>query len=288
MKLGVLADLHWSVAPDARACFHASYDFDGVAARCAATVTALAAAGCELLVVAGDLTHAGDAASCEAALDCILRTSPIPVAIVEGNHDVLDDRPLLQRRAVVRDGWRRAAALADEQFVALRAVGVEREGRWARDRGVGAVPAHCLATVVVSHYPLVPHAERLAAAELPFPGELAERAALLDQLAAAPVPTVVLSGHLHVRDALAHGSVMQLCVGSLVEAPYEAAVVDVDPFAGTVRCTRIGSGGVEPAARGAEPWLLAFPEEGWTFAEGAWRRSEIGAVPARTLAEALR
>jgi predicted phosphodiesterase len=287
VKLGVLADLHWSAAPEVRACFHAPYDFDGLAERCAATVDALVARGCELLVVAGDLTHAGDMASCDAVLDCILSGSPIPVAVVEGNHDVLVDRRLVGHRTAVRDGWRRAAVVADEQFVALRAVGVEREGRWARDRGVGAVPAHCLATVAVSHYPLVPHAERLAAAELPFPGELFERAMLLDQLAVAPVPTVVLSGHLHVRDAFAHRSVLQLCVGSLVEAPYEAAIVDVDPFAEVVRCTRIGSGGAAAAARGAEPWLLAFPEEGWTFADNAWRRSEIGA-PARPLVEAAR
>jgi len=287
VKLGVLADLHWSGASDARAHFHVPYDFDGLLARCAATIEALVAHGCELLVVAGDLTHDGDAAACEAALDCILTASPIPVAIVEGNHDVQRDRMLVPRRTVVRDGWRRAAVAADEQFVALRAVGVQREGRWARDRGVGAVPAHCLMSVVVSHYPLVPHAEGLASAGLPFPGELAERPLLLDQLAAIDVPSVVLSGHLHVRDALAHGRVLQLCVGSLIEAPYEAAIVELDPFAETVRCTRVGSGGAAPAARGAEPWLLAFPQEGWTFAAGAWRRTEIGA-PARPLAEAAR
>lgn len=288
MKLGVLADLHWSVARDPQARFHAAYDFGGLAARCAATVAALEAHGCELIAVAGDVTHDGDEASCEAALDCVLSASPIPVAVVEGNHDVLLDRTLVPRRTAVRDGWRRAAVLADEQLVALRAVGVGGDGRRARDRGPASSASHSLAAVVVSHFPLVAHAERLAAAELPHPGELADRAALLDQLTAARLPTVVVSGHLHARDAVAHRNVLQLCVSSLVEAPYEAAVVDLDPFAGTVRCTRIGSGGGEPAARGAEPWLLAFPEERWTFAEGAWTRTEISAAPRRTLAEAAR
>lgn len=292
MKLGVFADLHWSVAPKMPAGFHAPYDFDGLAARCVATVETLVAHGCELLVVAGDLTHDGDAASCEAALACVMSASPVPVAVVEGNHDVLLDGTLLARRTVVRDGWRRAAALADEQLVALRAVGVERGDRWARERGIGSppgpAPAHCLATVVVSHFPLVPHAERLADAGLPLPGELAERDELLRLLVADLMPTVVLSGHVHVRDAIGHGNVLQLCVSSLVEAPHEAAVVELDPFREVVHCRRIGSGGAAAAARNAEPWLSAFPEERWAFADGSWTRIEIGAAPRRVLAEVAR
>jgi predicted phosphodiesterase len=288
VRIGLLADLHWSVAPDASASFHAPYDFDGLAARCAATIEALVAHGCELLVVAGDVTHDGDEASCAAALDGILSASPIPVAIVEGNHDVRLDPGLLARRAVVRDGWRHAAALADEQLVALRAIGVDRDGRSVRDHGPASVPAHCRSTVLVSHFPLAPHAERLAAAGLPFPGALADRGALLERLAEEPVPTVVVSGHLHVRDATAHGSVLQLCVPALVEAPYEAAVVEIDPFGESVRCIRIGDGTGEgvTAGRGAEPWLLAPVEEHWDHAAGSWTRREVGVPAHHVLAEA--
>jgi len=285
VRLGVLADLHWSASPGVSAHWHAPYDFDGLAARCAATVDALVAHGCDLLVVAGDLTHEGDQASCTAALDCVLSVSPIPVAVVEGNHDVPLDHALVPRRTDVRDGWRRAEAVADEHLVALGAVGLGRDGGWARDRGPGPAPGHCLATVVVSHFPLVPHAERLADAGLPWPGELADRDLLLGQLAATCTPTVVISGHVHVRDATRHGSVLQVYVPALVERPHEAAVVDVDPFGGVVRCTRIGSGDAV-ARRGAEPWLLAPADEQWAFAGRSWIRDEVGAARRPVLAEA--
>lgn len=285
MRLGLLADLHWSVAPDASARWHAPYDFDGLAARCVATVDALVARGCEVLVVAGDLTHDGDDASCEAALDCVLSASPIPVAVVEGNHDVQLDRALVPRRADVRDGWARAEAVGHEELVSLRAIGVDHDGEWARDRGPALV-ADGLATVVVSHFPLVPHAERLAAAGLPFPGELADRALWLELLAATRIPTVVLSGHVHVRDATCHDNVLQICVPALVERPHEAAVVEVDPLGGSVRCTRIDSTLGAAAARGAEPWLLAPTDERWELVDGSWTRREVGARRRHVLAEA--
>ncbi len=283
MKLGVLADLHWSVAPDASAHWHAPYDFDGLAARCAATVDALAAHGCDVLVIAGDLTHDGDQASCEAALDCILRASPIPVAVVEGNHDVQLDRSLVARRTDVRDAWRRAKAVAHEQLVGLRALGVDRDGRgaWARASSAGG----SLATVLVSHFPLVPYANRLAAAALPCPGELADRGLWLELFAGTRVPTVVLSGHVHVRDTSCRDSVLQICVPALVERPHEAAVVEVDPLGQVVRCTRIRSGG-PVSGRGAERWLLAPSEERWSFADGSWTRREVGAARRHVLAEA--
>jgi predicted phosphodiesterase len=288
VRIGLLADLHWSVAPEASARWHAPYDFQRLAARCAATVEALAARGCELLVVAGDLTHDGDEASCAAALDCILDASPIPVAVVEGNHDVGLDRALVPSRTAVRDAWRRAAAVAGEQLVALRAVGVDRDGfrAWEGETGgPGWAARHSLATVVVSHFPLVAHADRLAAAGLPSPGELADRAALLERLAATRAPTVVLSGHLHVRDTLAHGNVLQVCVSALVEPPHEAAIVELDPFREAVRCTRVAVGGA--AEHASEPWLLAPAAERWDFADGAWIPREV-AVPDQILVEVAR
>lgn len=284
MKLGVLADLHWSVAPHAPERWHAPYDFDGLAARCAATVEQLAAHGCELLVVAGDLTHHGDEASCRAALECLLDVSPIPLAVVEGNHDVLRDRDLVPAGADVRAGWRRADAVAREQLVTLRPVGVDPDHRWARDRGLGPVAGETRSTVLVSHFPLVPHAARLAAAGLPFPGELVDRGLLLELLGTTGAPTVVLSGHVHVRDAIAHGSVLQICVPALVEQPHEAAVVEIDPLAQAVRCTRV-RGGAPASERGAQPWLLAPPEQRWSFADGSWARHEVGAVRHHVLAE---
>jgi len=321
VKLGVIADLHWRVAGEAPVRWHADYDFGGLAQRCAATVEALAARGCELLVVAGDLTHDGDRAARDAALDCLLGASPIPVAVVEGNHDVHAERSPLAGRADVRDGWVRARALAGEELLALGALragddgwgwdDASAEGRAAWGGATGASAggsstwraatgtsangrshdgapgsaADGLAAIVVSHFPLAPHADRLALAGLPCPGELADRAPRFERLAATGVPTVVLSGHVHVRDAIGHDSVLQICVPALVEAPHEAAIVDVDPLTHAVRCTRVRGGDPAPG-RGAEPWLLAAADERWTFADGAWSRVEYAVTRRPVLAEA--
>lgn len=279
MKLGVLADLHWSCAPTAAARWHVPYDFDGLAARCVATVDALAARGCELLVIAGDLTHEGDVESCDAAMDCILRASPIPVVVVEGNHDVVRDPNLIPRREDVRDAWRHAEAIAAESLVALCAVGLDCDAGWAPDRGPSLVADDSLWTVVVSHFPLVSHTDRLTAAGLACPGELTDRDVVLELLAATRLPTVVLSGHVHARDTTAHENVLQVSVSALVERPHDAVVVEVDPLGGTVRCTGIGS-------PNAERWLLAPSDERWDFADGSWSRLVVESASRHALSEA--
>lgn len=284
MKLGVLADLHWSVSPDAAGHWHVPYDFDALAMRCTAAIGALTAQGCEVLVVAGDLTHEGDEASCEAALDCVLSRTPVPVAVVAGNHDVLLDPDLVSDRCDVREAWRSAVAAANGNLVALRAVGVGPDATPSRDGGVDPVAGDGLATVVISHYPLVSGADRLAAAGLPAPGELAGRGLVLDLLTATRTPTVVLSGHVHARDAVRHENVLQISVPALIEPPHEGAVVDVDPVAGTVRCSRVG-GSAAPEGGDAMPWLLAPADERWQFASGSWTRLEGHAAQVPVLAE---
>lgn len=279
MRFGVVADLHWSVAPERVERWHAPYDFAGLAERCDALVERFVEHGCELLVVAGDVTHDGDHASCDAALTCLLARSPIPLAVVPGNHDVALDPRLAEWRPV-SEAWRRAAAIADRELVTLRAVGLDEErGQLPRPH-----PADGFATVVVSHYPLVAHAERLEAAGLPSPGERADRALLRDRLADDGAPTVVLSGHLHTRDAQVDDNILQITVSALVEPPYEAAVVDVDPLRELVRCTRVASGGA-PAEAGEEPWLLAPAEQTWQLAGGRW---EPAGESAELLSEAGR
>lgn len=273
MRLGVISDLHWTEADGAAAHWHADYDFAGLTARCAAAVEDLVARGCDLLVVAGDLTHDGDEPSCDAALARVLSLSPIPVAVVEGNHDMLLDPDLVLRREDVRADWRAATALAADHGIALGAVRLGRPADRALERASLPVVGAPDCTLVVSHYPLLPHTRRLAAAGLPCPGELDDRSAVLADLRAGDGPVVVVSGHVHVRDASSDGDVLQLCVPALVEPPHEAAVIDVDPVAGTVRCERILGAGARTDARPA-PWLLAPGAERWHLVDGAWRATQ--------------
>ena len=96
------------------------------------------------------------------------------------------------------------------------------------------------------------------------PGEQA--AALLQ---ARVGPTIVLAGHIHVRDAHAEGRILQLVQAALVEPPFEAAVLDV--------CAG-GRGGVLVARRARrtsdrrgeyEPALVEAVGS-WRFENGCW------------------
>ena len=53
--------------------------------------------------------------------------------------------------------------------------------------------------VVASHFPILSEASRVAAAGLPYAGDLVNRADLEAQLRSDPRPKLVLSGHIHAR-----------------------------------------------------------------------------------------
>jgi hypothetical protein len=122
--------------------------------------------------------------------------------------------------------------------------------------------------VVASHFPVLSRARRFAEAGLRYPRGLANRAQLRERLS-GQAPVVVLCGHLHGRESHASGNVLQLCAGALIEAPYEAAIVDVTaPDEGAQVHRDAQSLGPPPA--GPDP-VLAPAEESWIFDGEAWR-----------------
>ena len=73
---------------------------------------------------------------------------------------------------------------------------------------------------------------------------------------------VVLSGHIHAREAHAEGKVLQLSAGDLIEPPHEIAIVDVEPGLVRRRVSLLG-----PRVTPRDP-VLAPPDEAWAFADG--------------------
>jgi hypothetical protein len=106
--------------------------------------------------------------------------------------------------------------------------------------------------------------ERLSGRGFKYAGDLDNRGALEWRLA-GDGPVVVLSGHIHARDSYAHGSVLQLSAGALIEAPHEVAIVDVE--AGRVR-RRISVLGPRVAPHAP---VLVPADETWEFAGGEWQ-----------------
>jgi Calcineurin-like phosphoesterase superfamily domain len=259
VRLGVVSDLHLTLDPAAEASWHNPFDFAGVPGRIDRARALFDGAGVDAVMACGDLTHAGDEGSVRAVRERLTVGRERPLLAVAGNHDCLERDDQLARCGFatrgVEVGGVRVAGVAIERDPAPGAF------RWTGGDAAGG------ATVVASHFPVLPCAARLTEAGFVHPGDLANRRELQAHLA-GDGPVVGLSGHIHARDSHADGPVLQLSAGALVESPYEVAIVDVDVARAEVRVRRRVHGLGPPARH--DP-VLAAADETWTFAWGAWR-----------------
>ena len=74
----------------------------------------------------------------------------------------------------------------------------------------------------------------------------------------------MLSGHIHVRCSTDDGTLLQFTVGALIESPFDATIVELDPAALEVRRTSRRQG--EPAP--FDPVLA--PDEERRRWDGRW------------------
>ena len=68
----------------------------------------------------------------------------------------------------------------------------------------------------------------MAAAGLPYAGDLVNRADLEGRLRSDPRPKLVLSGHIHARCSTHDGPLLQFTVGAVIEPPFDATLVEID------------------------------------------------------------
>jgi hypothetical protein len=82
------------------------------------------------------------------------------------------------------------------------------------------------------------------------------------------VPTVVLSGHLHLRGVVTDGAVLQIAFAALIEAPYDVAVVEIsEGLAVSYQCASVQPIGVERVP------VLAPPTArfAWDASQATWQ-----------------
>jgi predicted phosphodiesterase len=224
-----------------------------------AAVSWFAAEGVELIVVAGDVVELPD----EAAFSDVLAAlaAGLPVGVVAGNHDGPINGLLGRTCANYGVELLGRTAVAGVRVVGQAAAPAVESGLYTAAESAAGDGAR----VIVSHFPVLSEAERLAAAGLPYPGDMIGRAGLEERLQGEAVPLVVLSGHIHARCAQARTSVLQLTAGALIEPPYEAAIVEVDLEEPKVtRCARR----LGPAAA-VDP-VFAGDEEHWEWRRSRW------------------
>lgn len=288
MRIGLVSDLHWmQEPPSAAAGWHGlDADFVGVLGRLASALGSFADAEVDLVAVCGDLAHHGDLESLATVLDALARADA-PVIVVAGNHDASESPERLAE--ALKQTRASGVSLATGTGVEIAGLGVAGahvsvSARWFRARLAAPLSVEAWGAephVLLSHYPVLSLADRIAAHGLPYPGDLLDRGELAEALTARRAATVVLSGHVHARATRSSGPLLQLSAGAFVEPPYECALVELAAdgegrLRVSRRCRRLLGDPVE-----GEP-VFAPEEEEWRFGPGGWEisheRARSGAV----------
>jgi predicted phosphodiesterase len=272
LRVGVLSDTHVVQDVSRRASWHNAYDFSGVEDRIRRAVDLFAREGVELLLVLGDLAHDGDAPSLRRALAPALDG---PTAfVVGGNHDGARPTAALAALGMAGlrlPGWRALSVGQGMRVAGLRVV--RRAGReWVTARSPALLTWGEGPVLLATHFPVLARADAMRRHGLTHPGDLAGRASLAEPLLARSAPTVALSGHVHIRDSAASGSLLQLAFGALVEPPFEATVLDIEGDAASLTVGRVAHE-LDRAEERRDPRLVPARET-WSFgAASGWRRA---------------
>lgn len=279
IRLGVIADPHVSLDRVEDAAWHNRYRLADARDR---LVTALAhplIADADAVVLLGDLAHFGDAATLSFVVEATRNTGR-PAVLLSGNHDVLEDGVRL---------WDFTLPTPPIDLLASAGLVVEVHQVTALARA-GWQPFDVASSMLIDDA-RGPQSPLLVLTHFPVSGALESRcrdagflyAAHLAQLAPPPPtairagrPTVVLSGHLHLRGVAVDGDLLNIVFAALVEPPYEVARVDIDtgPDDGVGGACRVSyqCASVREAEPGQRLPVLDRPAGGyaWTAGQG-WR-----------------
>lgn len=285
VRLGILSDLHRTTDSGERSQFHNEYDFQGHTARIDEALAWFRREAVDALILGGDLTHTAQPEAMSAVLRECCTELDVPVMAVSGNHDVGAGEDELAR-AIERAGDDRlfAGDPAGHLISGIRVAGLQLvpTSGWMRSRllSLPAVDEWGEEPVVlISHLPLLSAASVVAAAGMPYPGDVLDREEAAALLRSRGAPTIVVSGHIHVRDALAEGPVLQLLQAAMIEPPFEAVVLDVRTEAdgGVLVVTRTARRSSDRRAT-HEPTFTG-PVGSWQFASVSWEATDAGGVP---------
>ena len=268
--LGILADPH--LVPDDRAT-------DGDMTRYRSALRRCIREGVDGLALLGDLSWSGDGASLEAGLRLAARTG-LAVWAVSGNHDLGKREDALARtvRQIgaknVRLATPEGEVLTEDVRVAGLCVASDNYSYTARsDERPGVSGWGEEIVVLLSYYPMVSFRERAEREEVYYgDNDLENLEQVLRPLLAREAPTIVVKGHMHMRDDCATGEVLQISCAALTQPPFDVTILDLDTGGGRI------SAGVEriPVATSPDDVRLSALSPArlrWVFKEGTWHQA---------------
>ena len=117
----------------------------------------------------------------------------------------------------------------------------------------------------------------MAAAGLPYAGDLVNRLELEGRLRSDSRPKLVLSGHIHARCSTHDGALLQFTVGALIEPPFDATVVEIEGTSVRRTARRLGEIAV------TDP-VFAADDERWQWTGDRWELQPPASSAASTRA----
>jgi predicted phosphodiesterase len=268
LRFGLLSDLHLVEDTNRRGAWQNPYDFAGVEERCRRALALFERQRVDAVLLVGDLSEDAEPRMLRRALR--LAALDAPTFVVAGNHDGVGQIPRALR---AEPSGGRPLGVRGRAIAGVRLAGLpitrRARGRWGSVRRPAVGEWGGGVTVFASHFPVLARERALRAAGLRHPGDLVDREAVEAALRRRRRPTVVLSGHLHVRDSTATGSILQLVCGAMVEPPFEAALLTVERDGQSVTVERtaheLGEGREQrnPRMVGARERWRFTPARGW-------------------------
>ena len=154
--------------------------------------------------------------------------------LVPGNHDLLRT-PDAVNRAVRRAG-RGRVEVASPIWQPIRGdLFIAGAGLVRSDVGYVVAGPQALngrdarLAIWVTHFPLHSRSEQFAQLGLAYAGDADNQQEVEAQIHALAHGVLVLSGHLHARDVVVKAGVLEVSLAASIEAPFEFALVDIDP-----------------------------------------------------------
>jgi hypothetical protein len=277
IRLGVVTEIHIVPPGTPEGFWHNPFLFDQAEELFGRAVERCLEAEVDAIAILGDLTHFADPGSF-AGVRRVLEPVELPVYVLPGNHD-LDAS--VQPMAAFQQALDLPHVTIAPQTVALTPeidlslIGLEPGGgdwKYAGVRSRAVTGNDAKLQLVLTHFPAYAMAPMLADAGLKHAGDLVNRPAVQDAIAALPGPVLIVNGHLHVHATIADGRMLQLSVAALIEPPHDVSIVTVGfDEAGNPWVRRQASGLFETP--GVSLPVLSDREERWQVVEGAW---EVG------------
>jgi len=272
VRIGVLSDLHCELEPAGSRWINV-FEPEHLDERTDTALAWFSEAQVDLILLLGDVVQFANLSDLEHVFSRLATAGVAPLATVGGNHDLRlgDEFADCARENGIR-------LLHEEPLEQVTGVGVDRGPAPPQYVGLlGGWGGGPDLVVVASHFPVLSEASRVAAAGLPYAGDLVNRLDLEGRLKSDSRPKLVLSGHIHARCSTHDGPLLQFTVGAVIEPPFDATLVEIDGTSVRRTARRLGEIAV------TDP-VFAADDERWQWTSDRWELQPPASSAASTRA----